>query len=536
VASAHSSLLGEIQAFPEGGFKHLDNLLLTSSAASLTPVKSSEPQSGASLLVQEMVVQDIASFDRGELRQTETQEPLSGAALARKEMEAKSLNAEVTSFDKAVLKETEVEERNVLPDQSDIKAEREKVELIGGIENFDVDNLARVSVKEPLSGAELVRQELGHQAVQLQIGAFDQTGLKATEVKDGSWLPDQKDISEEKEKVDHLAKIETFDTEGLHKVKTLEPLSGAELLKREITLKAVTEELGSFDVGTMRTTEVEEKNVLPDTAVLAEEKTRESLLAGVEQFPHDSLAHVKAPEPVSGAELLQQELTIKSITTFDSSVLRAATTSERMVLPDAETLASERERAGLLSALQAPRDLTPVTPKEPLGGAELARQELTRQQVMESVATFDPEGLKHSEVQERALLPDLSSIEQERSHVQHLAGIGTFDQSVLAPVKVAEPLSGPEVTRQESLREGISTELASFDKGELRETEVEEKGVLPGSEDIQAERQHMEHMQGLESGLQLRSTQTREPSSPLDLARLELNKDQMEEELQAFNR
>merc|ERR1712192_36168 len=79
-------------------------------------------------------------------------------------------------------------------------------------------------------------------------------------------------------------------------------------------------------------------------------------------------------------------------------------------------------------------------------------------------------------------------------------------------------------------REGLSSELAAFDKADLKEMEV------PGKEEIAQERGHLEHMAGLEAGLDLRKTETREPASPLDLAKLELHKDQVEEELQAFDR
>merc|ERR1719237_1729130 len=89
-----------------------------------------------------------------------------------------------------------------------------------------------------------------------------------------------------------------------------------------------------------------------------------------------------------------------------------------------------------------------------------------------------------------------------------------------------EPLTGPEVSKLEKAREGISSELAAFDKADLKETEVGEKMVLPGKEDIAQERGHLEHMAGLEAGLELRKTQTREPASPLDLAKLELHMEQ----------
>ena len=254
--STHSHLMTEIKAFPEDSV--------------LAPTKCAESVGGAGLLVQEMMVRDVETFDKADLRPTETQEPMTGAELVKKEFETKSINAEVASFDKADLRETEVEVKNVLPNERDIKLEREKVELIGGIENFDVDNLARVTVREPVSGAELLKQELGHRAVQEEIGVFNQDTLKATQVKEGGWLPDQQVIQEEKDKVDHLARIEGFHADDLN----------------------------------------------------------------------------------------------DSVVTFDSASLRAATTEEKVLLPDAETLKSER-----------------VSPKEPLGGAELLKQELTHSQV-----------------------------------------------------------------------------------------------------------------------------------------------------------
>ena len=543
IKSTHSHLMTEIKAFPED--------------SQLASTKCAESVGGAGLLVQEMMVRDVETFDKAELRPTETQEPMTGAELVKKELETKSINAEVARFDKAELRETEVEVKNVLPNERDIKLEREKVELIGGIENFDIDNLTRVTVREPVSGVELLKQELGHRAVQEEIGGFNQETLKSTQVKEGGWLPDQQVIQEEKDKVDHLASIEAFHADDLNKVKTVEPLSGAELLKRELTLKAVTEEVASFDVGKMKQTEVEERNLLPDSATLAEEKTRETMLTGVETFSHESLSHVKTPEPLTGAELVKQEMNIKSIVdsvvTFDSTSLRSATTEEKVLLPDADTLKSERDRASLMANIESGEHaLTPVSPKEPLGGAELLKQELTHSQVcfklmhirellftfqvLEKVEGFDMSGLRHSEVVERINLPDKAAIQAEKTHVEHLATIGAFDPANLTPVKVVEPLTGPEVSKLERAREGISSELAAFDKADLKETEVEEKVVLPGMEDIAQERGHLEHMAGLEAGLELRKTETREPASPLDLAKLELHKDQVEEELQAFDR
>jgi len=539
-------IVGDISPLKPTGNLIMKTIGLISDASSniisdmLSGDNSVESLSGSST-VQEMVVKDVQTFDKTELRKTDTQEPMSGSEMFKKEMEAKSLNEEVNKFDKSELKVTQITEKNILPGEREIKVEREKIELIGGIENFDVDNLSRVTVKEPMSGVELLRQELSHQAVTEEIGSFNQEGLRSTEVKDSSsWLPGKEDIEEEREKVEHLAGIEGFNTEAMNKVKTLEPLSGAELLKRELTSKAVNEQLESFDVGKMKPTAVEEKNVLPDQVTLAEEKTRESLLKGVEQFSQEDLTHVKSPEPMTGTELLKQELGIKSIvesvTTFDSTSLRSTTTTEKIQLPDNETIQTEKNRANLLMDLESEHNLSPVIPKEPLGGAALLKQELTRQSVLEGVETFNVEGLRHSEVHEKTILPDMTTIQHERTQVEHLAGIGAFDQSSLTPVKVAEPLTGPELSRLENQRSGISSELAAFDKTGLKETEVEEKSVLPGVQDIQAEKQHMDFLQGVETGIELKKTETREPTNPLDLARLELHKDQLEDELQGFDR
>merc|ERR1712128_137019 len=467
----------------------------------LTPVKSSEPLSGAELLKQELLVESVGTFDKSLLDKTETQEPLSGPELAKKEIDLKSINDEVEKFDKSDLKETEVEDINVYK-QTVIEQEKPRVELIGGIENFDVDNLQPVKTNEPLSGADLLKQELTHKAVH--------------------------------------SDLENFDVDDLTKVKTQEPLSGVELLKHELTQKAVGEELENFNKESMKPVDVTEKNILPDTETLQTEKTRENLLKGVEEFSQKDLSHVQTAEPLSGAELLKQELSMKSIvdsvTTFDSASLKSATTDEKRHLPDAEDIKSEKNHLNLLKEVETGRVLSPVVPKEPLSGVALLKQELTHQKVLDGVSAFDKEALKHSDVDEKSVLPDKETIEIEKSHVQHLKGIGEFDHTNLTPVKVAEPLSGPDVSKQESMRTSISEELKIFDKTELKLTETVEKVGLPDVEAINTEKQHLDHLTSLESGVDLKKTETREPLNPLDLARIEITKDRVEEDIQAFDR
>jgi len=92
------------------------------------------------------------------------------------------------------------------------------------------------------------------------------------------------------------------------------------------------------------------------------------------------------------------------------------------------------------------------------------------------------------------------------------------------------------LSRQETVRSNISDELVAFDKSELKPTETVEKVTLPDDDIISSERQHQEFLTGVQTGVELKKTDTREPLNPLDLAKLESNKDQVEEEIQAFDR
>merc|ERR1719232_1460372 len=154
-------------------------------------------------------------------------------------------------------------------------------------------------------------------------------------------------IEQEKEKVDHLAGIENFNTETLTKVKTPEPVTGAELLKQELTQKAIGEEVESYNKDALKHVDVEERNILPDTETLESEKSRQNLLSGVEEFSKDSLSHVQTLEPLSGADLLKQELSMKSlndsVSSFDSNTLKPSSTEEKNLLPDAETIKTEKD-------------------------------------------------------------------------------------------------------------------------------------------------------------------------------------------------
>ena len=81
-----------------------------------------------------------------------------------------------------------------------------------------------------------------------------------------------------------------------------------------------------------------------------------------------------------------------------------------------------------------------------------------------------------------------------------------------------------------------ASDIQNFCRTELKLTETVEKVGLPDVDDINTEKQHIDHLTSLETGVELKKTETREPLNPLDLAKLEITKDQVEEDIQAFDR
>merc|ERR1719150_2030287 len=418
--------------------------------------------------------------------------------------------------------------------------EETREEIVKDIQSFDTEVLTPVKTKEPLSGVELVKQEMVLSSVRSQVEDFDMESLKKTEVEEKNWMPDQETIQQERDKVDLLSGIETFQAEALTKVKTSEPLSGVEILKQELNQKAIGEEVTTYNRDSMKHVDVEEKLVLPDTETLQSEKTRQDFLSGVEEFSKDNLAHVETLEPLTGPDLLKQELSMKSLTesltSFDNNSLKSSVTEEKNLLPDAEVLKSEKDHYNFLKELEGGKVLSPTVAKEPMSGAEMLKQELTHREMIEGLSGFDKEQLKSTPVEEKSWLPDVDTIQSEKSHLDHLKNISSFDQSALSPVKTTEPLTGIELAMQESMRSNITDELVSFDKSDLKTTDTIEKVSLPDEEVIKSEKQHQDFLTGVQAGVPLKKTDTREPINPMDLLKLETGKDQVEEEIQAFDR
>jgi len=550
----------------------------------LKKTETREPISGEELLKQELghhaLVEGVENFERTELKQTEvveksilpdaqtlkeekdkfdllkgvedfetsdlthvsTKESLSGVHLLKQEMTHKALNESVETFEKGDLKQTDIVEKNFLPDNETIKAEKDRSDFLRGVEDFEPSVLTPVKLMEPASGADVARQELTHKSMVESVEAFDHTALKHSVPQEKDSLPDAQTIKSERERFDLLKGVEEFSSSDLTPVKTNESLSGVALLKQELTHKAVTESVESFEKTGLKPTEVVEKNLLPDKETLQEERTRSDLLKGLEGFATSDLNPVKTPEPLSGVDLLKQEMTHKSVVegveAFDHTALNPSVTLEKDSLPDAETIRSERDRFDLLKGVEgfSSSDLSPVVPKEPLSGVDLLKQELSHKAVVAGVMNFEKDALKPTEVDERNVLPDAGTLQAEKQESDHFKGIGDFDSSNLKSVLTREPVSGPDLVRQESARTEISDQIQTFDRSELRETDIDEKVVLPGADDIKSEKQHVEMLEGLEKGVDLRHVETVGPTSPVDLAKHELARESMVDNIQEFDR
>jgi hypothetical protein len=127
---------------------------------------------------------------------------------------------------------------------------------------------------------------------------------------------------------------------------------------------------------------------------------------------------------------------------------------------------SQNTRLCLMSEVLAGTILSPVSIKEPISGLALLKQELTHKKVLDGVSSFEKEVLNAVEIDEKIILPSEETIKLEKLIVDHLKGIGEFDQANLTPVKTSEPISGPELAKQESWRSRITQELATFDREE----------------------------------------------------------------------
>ena len=120
---------------------------------------------------------------------------------------------------------------------------------------------------------------------------------------------------------------------------------------------------------------------------------------------------------------------------FNPDKLKNADTQEKIVLPTAEDVATEK----------------------------------TQQTLIAGIEKFDTSKLKHAETQEKIVLPDKTAIEEERGKQQLFSGIENFDASKLKHTETCEknPLHSGDEIRQILLGLQTNTEITPPRKGQV---------------------------------------------------------------------
>jgi len=133
--------------------------------------------------------------------------------------------------------------------------------------------------------------------------------------------------------------------------------------------------------------------------------------------------------------------------------LKKIEVSEKVVLPSAEDLKQEKTVEGVLKGVEgfSSDKLTPVKTKEPMSGAEVAKNEFAHQKAADAVKEFDKGQLKHADTNEKNSLPDSETIKAESEHIKFKQGIETFSKDKLKDVETVEKNTLPtkEVIEQE---------------------------------------------------------------------------------------
>ncbi|CAC5408917.1 unnamed protein product [Mytilus coruscus] len=153
-----------------------------------------------------------------------------------------------------------------------------------------------------------------------------------------------------KNKVKLTRAISKASTESLHHVKTDEknPLPSKEVIAQEKTEQELMSGIEGFDAGKLKHTETQEKNPLPDPSAINLEKQEVEKIQAIEGFKKDSLKHteptvknVLPDQNTLEAEKKEQELK-DAVTKFNRNSLKKTTTEEKNALPSSQDIAEEK--------------------------------------------------------------------------------------------------------------------------------------------------------------------------------------------------
>jgi len=94
------------------------------------------------------LIEGVENFSSEKLKSVKTREPASGKDVAARDLAQQKSVDELAKFDKGQLKHAETAEKNVLPGPDDIKAEQEHNKHVEGIEKFDKGKLSKAETVE----------------------------------------------------------------------------------------------------------------------------------------------------------------------------------------------------------------------------------------------------------------------------------------------------------------------------------------------------------------------------------------------------
>ena len=312
--------------------------------------------------LEDSLIQDVETFDKTTLKTTTTHESESFQILQRQD----SIKKNIESFDLGQLKPAETEEKVTLPNQEIIEKERELM-----VQEIDLNKEIYGQVTEEIKQQKEV--------------------LHKTEVIEQNYLPDKYDILKEKLEGSLIEGVESFDKTTL-KTTTTHESETLTILKRQDSIKKNIED---FDLGTLKSAEVEEKIVLPSQQVIEAEREfiAQEIESNKETFTKSVLQKL---ESFDAATELKH---VENIEESDVQVIKDAYIQEK----------SHQKLMDELSAFEE-NNLSHVKTLEPMTPTDVAKTEILRSNTLESVTAFDKKTLKTTLTEEKIVLPDTKAI------------------------------------------------------------------------------------------------------------------------------
>ena len=312
--------------------------------------------------LEDSLIQDVETFDKNTLKTTTTHESETFQILQRQD----SIKKNIESFDLGQLKPAETEEKVSLPNSEIIAQERQLI-----VQEIDLNKEIYGQVTEQIK----LQKEV----------------LNKTEVVEQNTLPDKYDILKEKLEGSLIEGVESFDKTTL-KTTTTHESETLQILQRQDSIKKNIED---FDLGTLKSAEVDEKIVLPSQQVIEAEREfiAQEIETNKETFTKTVLQKLESFDATT--ELKH----VENIEESDVQVIKDAYIQEK----------SHQKLMDELSAFEE-SNLSHVKTLEPMTPTDVAKTELLRSNTLEGVTSFDKTTLKTTLTEEKVVLPDTKAI------------------------------------------------------------------------------------------------------------------------------